>query len=189
MAEDIRQQNSDPRVIEVRRNAVIVECRRLEESCLWTSTTLFIWLRCVRRQRQFFVAAPIIIGGLAGLSVLKEWTPDWVIALLAFVASLFPALADALKFETRVEEIAKHAADFKNLQDRFRQVATIVAPADLTDAETRLEDLTDRLDLARGMSITPPESAFKAARKKIEAGHYSFTIDGGPTRQVTHART
>ena len=76
------------------------------ESCLWTSTTLFIWLRWVRFQRQFFIAAPIIIGGIAGLSVLKAWTPDWVIALLAFVASLFPALANALKFETRVEEIA-----------------------------------------------------------------------------------
>lgn len=179
MAEDIRQQDSDLRVIEERRKAVIVECRRQEESCLWTSTTLFIWLRSVRRQRQFFVAAPIIIGGVAGLSVLKGWAPDWVIALLAFIASLFPALANALKFETRVEEIAKHAGDFKSLQDRFRQIATIVAPADLKDAETRLEDLTDRLDSARSKSITPPEWAFKAARKKIEAGHYSFTVDEG----------
>lgn len=177
MAEDIREPNTDPRVIEDRRKAVIAECRRLEESCLWTSTTLYIWLRWVRHQRQFFVAAPIIIGGVAGLSVLKAWAPDWAIALLAFVASLFPALANALKFETRVEEIAKHAADFKSLQDRFRQVATIVAPADLKDAETRLEDLADRLDSARGKSITPPEWAFKKARKKIEAGHYSFTAD------------
>ncbi len=180
MAEDIRYQDTDPRIVEERRKAVIAECSRQEESCLWTSTSLYIWLRWVRWQRQFFVAAPIVIGGLAGLSVLKGWAPDWVIALLAFVASLFPALANALKFETRVEEIAKHAADFKSLQDRFRQVGTIVAPADLKDAETRLEDLIDRLDSARGKSITPPERAFKAARKKIEAGHYNFAADEAP---------
>lgn len=182
MAEDFREPDSDPRLIERRRKTVIAECRRQEESCLWTSTTLYIWLRWVRRQRQFFVAAPIIIGGIAGLSVLKAWAPDWVIALLAFVASLFPALANALKFETRVEDIAKHAADFKNLQDRFRQVATIVAPADLRDAESRLESLMERMDAARVKSITPPEWAFKAARKKIEAGHYSFTVDEGPAK-------
>ena len=177
MAEDIRKPDSDPRVIEARRQAIIDECRRQEESCLWTSTSLYEWLRCVRRQRQFFVTAPIIIGGIAGLSVLKSWAPDWIVALLAFVASLFPALADALKFETRVEEIAQQAADFKSLQDRFRQNATIVAPADLMGAETRLEDLVERLDAVRSKSITPPKWAFEAARKKIEGGHYSFAVD------------
>jgi hypothetical protein len=183
MAEDIRIENSDPSLTEGRRMAVIIECRRQEESCLWTSTTLFIWLRWVRFQRQFFIAAPIIIGGIAGLSVLKAWTPDWVIALLAFVASLFPALATALKFETRVEEIAKHASDFKSLQDRFRQIANITAPVDVKEAEIRLADLMDRLDAARSKSITTPEWAFARARKKIGAGHYSFTIDEQPVEK------
>lgn len=177
MAKDFREPDSDQRLIEDRRNAIISECQRQVESCLWTSTTLFIWLRWVRRQRQFFIAAPIIIGGIAGLSVLKAWAPDWAIALLAFVASLFPALANALRFETRVEEIAKHASDFKSLQDRFRQVANITAPVDVEEAEIRLADLMDRLDAARAKSITTPEWAFARARKKIEAGHYTFIID------------
>ena len=181
MAENIRIKNSDPRLNEDRRRAVIIECQRQEESCLWTSTTLFIWLRWVRFQRQFFIAAPIIIGGIAGLSVLKAWTPDWVIALLVFVASLFPALANALRFETRVEEIAKNASDFKSLQDRLRQIANITAPVDINEAEIRLADLMDRLDAARAKSITTPEWAFARARKKIETGHYGFTVDEQPT--------
>lgn len=162
---------------EQRRTAIIAECRRQEESCLYTSTMLYIWLRKVRLQKRIFVVAPIIIGGVAGMSVLQSVLELWVIAVLAFIASLFPALADALKIQTSVEEIAKSAADFKSLQDRFRRVATITALSDLDGAEATLGELMDRMDVARSTSITPPERAFEDARKKIEAGHYSFAVD------------
>lgn len=176
MAEDIRKQDPDPR-LEERRRQIVAECRRQEESCLYTSTTLFIWLRRVRRQKQVFVAAPIVIGGAAGLSVLQAWLADWGIAVLAFTASLFPALADALKIETSVDEITRLGAEFKALQDRFRRTANIGALDDLDTAEEALAELMDRMDIARGSSITPPECAFKEAKKKIEAGHYNFAVD------------
>lgn len=181
MAEDIRPANSDPRVIEQRRAAVIAECRRQEESCLYTSTTLYIWLQRVRLQRQIFVAAPIIIGGVAGIAILKDLLPDWVVAVLAFLASLFPALADGLKIETSVDEITRLAADFKALQDRFRRTANITALSDVDTAEQTLAELMDRMDVARSSSITPPEWAFEGARRKINAGHYSFAVDAAPT--------
>lgn len=177
MAENIRAADSDPRLIEERRAAVIAECRRQEESCLYTSTTLYIWLRRVRLQKQLFIAAPIIIGGIAGLAILKQWLPDWFMALLAFLASLFPALADGLKIETSVDEIAHLAADFKALQDRFRRAASITALSDIDGAEQTLAELMDRMDLARSNSITPPEWAFEKAQRKIDAGHYNFAAD------------
>jgi hypothetical protein len=177
MAENIRPENSDPRLIEQRRAALIAECRRQEESCLYTSTTLYIWLRRVRRQKQIFIAAPIIIGGIAGLAILKQWLPDWFMAVLAFLASLFPALADGLKIETSVDEISRIAADFKALQDRFRRTASITALSDIETAEQTLAELMDRMDLARSNSITPPEWAFEEARRKIHAGHYNFAVD------------
>ena len=177
MAENIRGPHPDPRSIEERRSAIIDECRRQEESCLYTSTTLYVWLRRVRRQRQFFIAAPIVLGGLAGLSIFQEWGWDWVAALLAVVASLFPALADALKFETSVDEISRLAAGFKALQDRFRRTANITALGNVQVAEETLSELMDRMDIARSSSITPPESAFKEAQRKIAEGHYGFLVD------------
>jgi hypothetical protein len=168
-------------MIEQRRAAIVAECRRQEESCLYTSTTLYIWLRRVRLQKQIFVAAPIIIGGLAGIAILKEWLPDWLMALLAFLASLFPALADGLKIETSVDEITRVAADFKALQDRFRRAANITVLSDIDTAEQALGELMDRMDVARSSSITPPEWAFEEARRKIDAGHYSFAVDAPPT--------
>jgi len=183
MAEDIRESNPDPRPVDGRRRAIIVECRRQEESCLYTSTTLYIWLRRVRRQKQFFVAAPIVIGGFAGLSILQEWGLEWVMAVLAIIASLFPALADALKFETSVDEISRLAAEFKALQDRFRRTATITALGDVQAAEDALAELMDRMDIARSSSITPPESAFKEAQGKIAEGHYDFSVDQPPAAE------
>lgn len=177
MAEDFRESDTSMDVMEKRRTAIIAECRRQEESCLYTSTTLYIWLRKVRLQKRIFVIAPIIIGGVAGLSVLQSVLEPWAIAVLAFIASLFPALADALKIQTSVDEITKSAADFKSLQDRFRRVATITVLTDLDGAEATLAELMDRMDVARGTSITPPESAFTKAQKKIDAGHYTFAVD------------
>src|SRR5215203_7369044 len=125
MAEDFRPQDSDPRLAPERRTEIIKECFRQSESCLYTSTSLYIWLRRVRWQNQIFIVAPIILGGIAGLTVLKGTISDWGIALLAFAASLFPALADALKMQTSVDEITRLAAEYKALQERFRQTANI----------------------------------------------------------------
>ncbi|MEH7868757.1 hypothetical protein GYN07_15600 [Rhizobium leguminosarum bv. viciae 248] len=177
MAENIRGTDPDPRSLEERRTALIAECRRQEESCLYTSTTLYIWLRGVRTRKQIFVAAPVIIGGIAGLSILQDWGMDWLAAILAFVASLFPALAEALKIETSVDETSRLAAEFKALQDRFRRTANLTALGDIQVAEDTLSELMDRMDIARSSSITPPERAFKEAREKIQKGHYSFTVD------------
>ncbi|KAA0694358.1 hypothetical protein DTW90_23795 [Neorhizobium sp. P12A] len=162
----------------MQRSEIVDEALRQAESCLWTSTTLFIWLRQVRRQRQFYVAAPIILGAFAGFSVLQNLVPAWVIACASLLASLFPALADALKIETSVEEISRLASEFKALQDRFRRLAKEQSLGDVKEASAILTDLMDRLDSARSVSITPPESCFTAARKKIESGHYNFVADG-----------
>jgi hypothetical protein len=178
MAEDFRQQDSGSRSLnDSRRKAIVEECRRQEESCLYTSTSLYIWLRRVRRQKQFFVSAPIVLGGLAGLSLMKSSAPEWVSALLAFGAGLLPALADALAIQTSVDETTRLASEYKALQDRFRRTATITAPQDLEAAENALSELMDRMDVARSTSITPPEWAFVKAKEKIQAGHYSFAVD------------
>ncbi len=157
--------------------AIAKEARRQEESCLYTSTSLYLWLRRVRLQNTIFIVAPIVLGALAGFSILKDFFPDWVTATLTLLASLFPALANGLKIQTSIEEIAANAAAFKSLQDRFRQLAEITAPSDYERAQIELNELIDKMDIARANSITPPERYFNKAREKIEAGDYSFSVD------------
>lgn len=180
MAENLRHPDTDERVSDPRVAALIKECRRQEESCLYTSTTLYIWLRQARLIRRVFVVAPLILGALAGWSVLDQPDPawlQWLTATFALLAGLFPAVFEALKLDTQIDDIARQAAAYKSLQDRFRQAATVTSlgPPDAFEAEFRT--LMDRMDQARETSITPPERCFKAAQKKIGTGHYEFAAD------------
>lgn len=103
--------------------------------------------------------------------------PAWVVATLSLGASLFPALSDGLNIQTSVNEIARLAAEFKALQDRFRRVANITVLGTAEEAESALAELMDRMDVVRSASVTPPEKYFEKARLKIEGGHYDFQVD------------
>ena len=145
---------------------LIVECKRQEENCLFTSVSLYIWLREVRWRKRAFIVAPIVFGGLATWTVLDRPDLIWLTATLALLAGLFPAIYEALKLDVHIEEIARLAAEFKNLQDRFRQASNITALAPYEEFRSDFENLMLRMDTARGGSITAPERCFKAAQKK-----------------------
>jgi hypothetical protein len=160
-----------------RKQEIIEECMRQSESCLYTSTSLFLWLRSIRLWNRVWVVVPIILGGIAGFSVLKETTPPWVAAALTLIAGFFPAIYDALKLKGHADEVAKYAAQFKVLQDRFRQAAKITASGDLGHLEAEFATLMDRMDAARAASLTAPQKFFDAAQKQVKSGNYTFTVD------------
>lgn len=138
---------------------------------------LFIWLRRVRWQHKAITLAPIVLTALAGFSYVKEWLPAWGVALMAFISTLIPSIAEALEIQTHVDELKRSAAEYKALQDRFRRMARITALSDVDKAEAVLAELMDRMDVARSSSITPPERYFERARRKIEGGNYDFAVD------------
>ena len=80
-----------------RKTEIVAECMRQSESCLYTSTSLFLWLRAIRFWSRVWVVAPILLGGLAGFNVLQESTPPWVAATSTLVARFFLVMYEALK--------------------------------------------------------------------------------------------
>lgn len=157
---------------------LIDECRRQEESCLYTSATLFEWLKSLRRWKMVFVVAPIVLGGVATWQLLtRQPGYEWVTATCALLAGLAPAVYKALDFDVSLDAVARHAHAFKILQDRFRQAwrVTALAPGDKFAQD--FADLMQRLDAARSSSLTAPERFFKKARTKIQSGHYDFGVD------------
>jgi hypothetical protein len=111
-----------------RTQNLIDECRREEESCLYTSTTLFEWLKCVRFWRAFFVVIPIILGGVATWQLLAHRDRyKRVTGACALLAGFAPAVYKALDFDVSLKLIAQHAHQFKILQDRFRQASRVTA--------------------------------------------------------------
>jgi hypothetical protein len=137
-----------------RTAALVAECNRQAESCLYSSTALYFWLREARCWRVLFVTAPIVLAGIATWSVLDK--PEsaclrWLTAVAALLAGLFPAIYEALKLNVHIAGLVKEAAEFKNLQDRFRQAANVAALG--------------------------PFEAFEAEFQRLMAGDYSFLAD------------
>jgi hypothetical protein len=90
---------------------------------------------------------------------------------------LIPSLAKAVDFETHVKDLKDAAGEYKNLQDRFRQLAKIDAQGDALAAQARLSELMDRIDSIRAKSIVVPTKYYDDAVAKIKKGDYDFSID------------
>lgn len=163
-----------------RKENLIAECFRQEESCLYTSAGLYIWQKRSRMWKNIFIVAPIILGGIATSQILSESENvlvSYIAAGLTLLAGFFPAIYEALGMDMRVREIGASAAEFNNLKDRFRVLATVKAFSEFDEFDAAFEQLIDRMDAARSASPPLPEWCFEAARKKIEGGDYSFSVD------------
>jgi hypothetical protein len=164
--------------MEERARNLVDECRRQEESCLYTSTALFEWLKSLRLWKVAFVVAPIILGGVATWPLLTEQDGfKWITGVCALGAGIIPAVYKALDFDVSLDAVAKHAHEYKILQDRFRQAWRVTALGPFAEFKTEFDDLMARMDAARSSSLTAPERFFRKARKKIGAGHYDFAVD------------
>ncbi|MDX8495907.1 hypothetical protein RFN29_30650 [Mesorhizobium sp. VK22B] len=156
-----------------RLKAIQAECENEEENCSYTSTSLMVWLRSVRRRRAFFIVAPILMGGFASLTLLKDSSLAWIAPVLALVAGFFPAILEGLKVESQVAEIAAAAGEFKGLRDGFRHVRNLIAPFNEDAAMTEFDILMEKLNQARKTTLAGPEWAFEIARYKIMRGDYT----------------
>lgn len=157
--------------------SIAEEAMRQSESALYTSTSLYIWLREARRWNRVFVMTPIVMGAVSGLLFFKD--PQNVVwaSLLAILTGLVPALRDALRLDIHLDQIKSLASEYKGLQDAFRQLAKITAPAEPKVAERQLEFLMEQLNRARAHGVTIPERVFKEAQKKVASGDYDFSVD------------
>jgi hypothetical protein len=158
-----------------RAQEIIDECKRQEESCLYTSAALFSWQKETRKLRILFIVVPIICSSFASARILvRDPTYDWLVAILALVAGLFPAIFKALDLDVSLATIADSANRFKTLQDRFRQASLIGATSKTEELEDQFTALMQRMDDARSANPTIPERHFTAAQKKIKGGDYDF---------------
>ncbi len=163
------------------RNAELVkECLRQAESCQYTGANLYIWQKHASRWRAVFLVAPIIAAGFATSQLFSETLGPVGKVLGAFfglLAGFFPAIFIALNMDMRVTEIARAAAEFTNLRDRFRQAANISRHSPFDEFKAEFEALMDRMDAIRTSAPPAPDWCFAQAQKKIDKGDYTFAVD------------
>ncbi|WP_047496382.1 hypothetical protein [Terriglobus sp. TAA 43] len=163
-----------------RSEALRKECYRLVDTCLYTSTTFYIWLRFCRFLKTAFLVVPLVCGSLGTWSVLTRSNVESfrnLTALFSFLAGLLPAVYAALKLDRHLDQCCRLAGEFKNLQDRFRQAGDISFHKTFPEFEADVQPLFKRLEKARSESFTAPEWCFKRAQNKINKGDYTYTVD------------
>lgn len=161
-----------------RTQNLIDECRRQEESCLYTSTALFEWLKFLRCWKTIFVVAPIILAAVAtGLPASLKSRFEWLIGACTVLAGIATAVYKALDLDVNLTGLAKYANQFKVFQDRFRQASSVSALGAFDDFKKEFNRLMGRMDALRLSSPPPPERFFNRAQAKILSGHYDFSTD------------
>ena len=161
--------------------SLVDECKRQEESCLYTSTALFEWLKYLRCWKIFFVISPIILAALAtALPAEADTWPGRFAAACTVLAGLAMAIYKALDLDVSLDLVAKQANQFKLLQDRFRQAWRVGALGDPAKFQAEFDARIGQMDALRSSSFPPPERFFKRAQTKVESGAYSFKVDSTP---------
>ncbi len=164
--------------MDARTLSLIEECKRQEESCLYTSTALFEWMKIMRYWKTVFVILPIVFGALATWPLLGQASGfEWLTGTCALLAGLAPAVYKALDFDVSLDLIAKKAQEYKSLHDRFRQAWRITALGTPDEFKNIFDELMTRMDVARSSNLCIPERFFKKAQTKIKSGHYEFNVD------------
>ncbi len=157
------------------RKEIIAECERLQENCLYTSTSLFIWLRALRTHRRIFIFGQVLFSVLAATFAVSGQAL-WAGAFGA-IAGLSPMVWDALKMDGDINLVEHHASMFVELRDRFRQIRLIEDARGLEALEKAFEEAKADMAAARKSRVTPPERFYKMAKEKIHAGDYDNAID------------
>ena len=109
--------------------------------------------------RGLFIVLPIIFSSSAGWKLLAtsgRQGVKLVAVVCAMLAGLLPAIYAALKFDDHLGHCKQLAAEFKNLQDRFRQAALVSSFKPFDNFETEFKKIRERLETARSHSYAAP---------------------------------
>lgn len=153
--------------------ALIAECEREEENCLYTSTSFYVWLRTLKMIR----AALWVFGAVGSIvsanSILRgQHGYEIMMAALAVAGVLMPGLIKAVQLDATIRDYATAAAVFKNLQGEFRRLAQVWSNKPFPEFEAEARQAIKAMNEARKPSLTPPEWYFRLAQRKIKRGDY-----------------
>jgi hypothetical protein len=172
VAEDLRHADTADG-LRAAHAALIAECEREEESCLYTSTSFYIWLRTLKMIR----AALWVFGAVGSIvsanSILRgQQGYPIILASLAVAGVLMPGLIKAVQLDTAIRDYAGAAAGFKNLQGEFRRLAKVWSNKPFPEFEAEARRAIKAMNDARKLSLTPPEWCFRLTQRKIKRGDY-----------------
>lgn len=173
MAEDIRIDDPRDSDLNAVHEALKKECSEQSRSALYTSTSFYIWLRCLKFIRAGFWILAVVASGVAASTTISNLQGlEVLIAGLALLGVLLPGVIKATKLDETISQYEKSAAELKRAESSLRRAADVWSNKAYAEFEKEAKRAFSELNGARKLSLTPPEWCFKAAQKKIQSGDY-----------------
>lgn len=173
MAEDIRKYDPGTGDLTAAHAALVKECIEQARNTIYTSTTFFIWLRCLKVVRGVLWFLAVAAGAAAASTALNESGEyKLLVAALALLAVIIPGAIKALKLDETIIDYETAAAKFKNAEGTLRRAANVWSNKSFEQFEIEARQALEKLDSARNPSLTPPEWCFRQAQKKVQSGDY-----------------
>ena len=167
MAEDLRHDDPDDERLNGACAALIRECAREEENCLYTSTSFLIWVRFLRWMRGLLWIGAVAASAVAASHILRG-DPSYriLMAAAALGAVILPGIGRAVRIDAAIRDYASAAAALKNLQGEFRRAAHVWSLKPYPEFEAEARKLFQEMNCTRKLSLTPPEFCFRLARRE-----------------------
>lgn len=149
------------------------ECLEQAGNTVYTFTTFYTWLRTLK-----WIRAALWLAGaassVAAASTVLSGRPelDLVVAGLALLGAVLPAVIKAVKLDETIGAYERAAARFRSAEAHLRRAGNVWSLKPLADFEKEARAALVELDEARQLSLTPPEWCFNRAKKKVQAGDY-----------------
>jgi hypothetical protein len=89
MAGNLRQRGAGERVLNPIAQALLDECSRQSENCIYTALSFNIWLRRLRAIRTASLVLPVIFGSLATAGIVSKVLPAWA-AVFSLLVTVLP---------------------------------------------------------------------------------------------------
>lgn len=156
------------------------EIHRVHESTLWSAQTQFEQLKRWRGVHYWVGVLAAVLAALAGAGGLAKFHIWWIPPLLALAAAALGAVLTTLNPAQKAAQARAAATEYQELQTEARQLLTIdLMTLSKDEARERLSDLTARRDSLNKTAEPPGSTAYKKAKKLLEAGGQAYEQDAG----------
>lgn len=173
----VKQITTQEEIISNTKEAIIDESKRIEESCLYTSRGHFVAAQCWANFHLFIGIPTVILAAIAGITAFVE--NNVLAGILAIIVAVFTAVTTFLNPKERANNHLSAGNNYDSLLTKTRIFWTINCRGENSKQvlSEKLKDLSERRDKLNRESPQVPTWAYKRAKKGIEAGETTYSID------------
>lgn len=160
------------------REALRDELLRLEESATYSAQSQFEQSKIWRGTNLVIGGPAAVLAAIAGGTGLASASNRTTAAVMALISAGLGAVVTTLNAASRADRAHTAANSYLSIQTEARQLRNLDLPSmELTDARSKLDELTTRLQEINVGADIPSRIAYRLGKKNIKRGGQTYQAD------------